>query len=50
MNEMVYSLKELSWNVIIEVDNVTREELGLSDYTMIRWKLIVEHLSLSFNI
>ena len=34
MKEMDYGLKELRWNVINEVDNVTREELRLSDYVM----------------
>ena len=32
INEMDYDLKELRWNVISEVDNVTREKLRLSDY------------------
>ena len=54
MSETDYGLKEMNekrrWNVIIEVDNVTREELRWSDYIMMRYKLITEHLSLSLNI
>ena len=34
MNEMGYGLKEVRLNVIIEVGNVAREELRLSDYVM----------------
>ena len=34
MNDMGYFLKELRWNVTNKVDNVTREELRLSDYVM----------------
>ena len=34
MNDMGYVLKELRWNVTNKVDNVTREELRLSDYVM----------------
>ena len=34
MNEMDYGLKELKWNAINEVDNVTIEELTLNDYVM----------------
>ena len=30
-NEMDYDLKNLRWNVINELDNVTREELRSSD-------------------
>ena len=34
MNDMSYFLKELRWNVTNKVDNVTRQELRLSDYVM----------------
>ena len=43
MNEMDYGPKELRCNVINEVDNVTREELRLSDYVMMCCKPITEH-------
>ena len=46
MNEMVYGLEKLKWNVIIDVDKVNRKEWRLSDYVMMRCKLITEHLSL----
>ena len=42
MNEMDYDLKELRWNVINEVDNVTREELMLSVYAMMCCKQITD--------
>ena len=44
MNEMLYGLEELSWNVINEVDNVTRKELRLSDYVMMCCKPVTEQL------
>ena len=34
MNEIDYGRKKLRWNMINEVDDVTREELRLSDYVM----------------
>ena len=34
MNEMGFGLKETRWNVVLEVDNVTRERLRLSNYVM----------------
>ena len=46
MNDMGYVLKELRWNVTNKVDNVTREELRLSDYVMMWCKPIAEHLEL----
>ena len=42
MNEMDYGLRKLRWNVINEVDNVTREELRLSDYVIMWCKPITE--------
>ena len=42
--------KKLRWNVISEVDNVTREELMSSNYVMICCKPITKHHSLSVNI
>ena len=41
MNATGYGLKELGWNAIIEIGNVTREELRLS--VMLWWKPITEH-------
>ena len=35
INEMNYGLKEVIWNVFIEVDNVPKGELKLSDFIMI---------------
>ena len=34
MNEMNYGLKKVIWNVIIEADNVLKDELTLSDCIM----------------
>ena len=34
INKMNYGLKFVKWNVMIEVDNVTRVEVRLSDYVM----------------
>ena len=34
MNEMNYGLKEVIWNVMIEGDNVPKDELTLSDCIM----------------
>ena len=48
MNKMDYSVKELRWNVINEVDNVTREELRLSDYVMVCCKPIGEVKDMRF--
>ena len=34
MIEMDYVLKEVRWNMVIEVDNVIRQEVRLSDYVI----------------
>ena len=34
MNEMDYGLKQEKLNLIIEVDDITREQLRLGDYAM----------------
>ena len=44
MNEKDYGLKEVSWNMIIEFDNVTKVELRLSDYVMMWYKPTTEQL------
>ena len=46
MNEMDYGLKEVKWNMISEVDNVTRVEARLSDNVMMWYKPITEHYGL----
>ena len=38
--------KKFRWNVINEVDNVTREELMLNDYVIICCKPIIEQVTL----
>ena len=43
MNEMDYGLRKVRWNVIIEVDNLTREELRLIDYVVMWYKTKTEH-------
>ena len=46
MNEMDYGLKEVKWNMISEVDNVTRVEARLGDNVMMWYKPITEHYGL----
>ena len=50
MNEMSYGSDGSKMNWIIEVDNVIREELRLSEYVMMWCKPIKDSLSLSLSV
>ena len=47
MNEMDYGLKGARWNMINEVDNVTRLKLTLTDDVMMCCKPITEQLKIT---
>ena len=47
MNEMDYGLKGARWNMINEVDNVTRLKLRLADDVMMCCKPITEQLKIT---
>ena len=50
MNVIDYSVKELGWNIIIEVSSATWVEVRLGDCVMMCFELITEHFSLLGSI